>query len=226
MTFFITWKIVFSFLNGRQVKQNKSVKLRCHFFVHLEYNLIKADMLSKDRNVKWSGNVSRTQCVCNLSALVWDRCASMDRKVPVIVQPFITALNLSNHIQTLVNKRTGINHFECSYTHNTQTDGHNNNNTKRRVYFWRTVLFSRHVSVIIIPGLPHVWSQRAVEHWSSRCAEWDVQKEMIGKAGATFGAKLMPEKNTLECVCVCLCVGGPLCLIIFHFHVLLLHHLV
>lgn len=74
---------------NKQVLQTKGV---IYFFVNLEYDHIKADMLSEDWNVKWSTvGMSHGRCVCvcvcNSSALAWDRCASWDRTIPVIAQP-------------------------------------------------------------------------------------------------------------------------------------------
>lgn len=167
--------------------------------------------------------MSHRLCVCNLSALVWDRCGFHGQKSPVIVQPFITALHLSKHIQTLVNKRTRINHFQCSYTHNTQTDGHNNNNTKRRVFLEDSFIFQACFCHY------HSWTTSCLKSAGCRtlkqslcrvgCAErddWESRCYIWGQAHAR-------EKYTRVCVYV---GGGPHCLIIFHFHVLLLHHLV
>lgn len=44
------------------------------------------------------------------------------------------------------------------------------NSTKSRVYFGTIIVFSKHVSVIIIPEVAHVWSQRATEQRSIRSA--------------------------------------------------------
>lgn len=96
-----------------QTKTNKSFKPKgvIYFFVNLEYDHIKADMLSEDWNVKWSTvGMSHRPCVCVcvcVTRQLWHRTGvllGIEQSLLLPSQPNITAVYPANHIQTLVNR--------------------------------------------------------------------------------------------------------------------------
>lgn len=106
-------------------------------------------MLSEDWNVKWSGKVSQAVCAwggfwCGTGVVL-----QIERSLLLPKQPFITTLCSANHVKTLVNKGTTLTLKALTWTYahmcaraRTHTNTHSpTSNTKRGVYFWRTVLF-------------------------------------------------------------------------------------
>lgn len=148
-------------------------------------------MLSEDWNAKWSTVrmshglwLSVCVCVCvvcvrvyNSPALAWDRCASMDNTISVVAQPAFYYCLVLSQLHPKTSKQVEENNHKrwdltCANYKRKRKPA-----TQRAECIFGGHSFSRHVSVIIIPGVAHVWSQRAVQQCSARCAQSGMCKK-------------------------------------------------
>lgn len=164
-------------------KQTCLLNSTCHyFFVNLEYDRTKVDMLSEDRNVKRSTvGMSHRLCEC---VVLWQGTG-----VPLRTGWYLWLPNwaLSTQLVTSKNKLTGkrqhrsvnlsLHLFTAVNTCTTTSKEPSITQHTAECIFGAQSDFSRHVSVIIIPRVAHVWSQQAVEQHSARSAQSGMATE-------------------------------------------------
>lgn len=129
-------------------------------------------MLSEDRNVKWNTvgishglglcvSACVSMCVCVYSCtLARDRCASADRTIPVIAQPFFYCCLMlgqsDRREQPPITPNPDTKSMTTKYKKKNCPKTRKQQHKEQQCIFGGRSYFSRHVSVIIIPGVAHV----------------------------------------------------------------------
>lgn len=134
----------------------------------------------------WNGAqwecLTGSQCVCvrvcvsNSSGLAEDRCASWDTTIPVFFPASLFYYHLMpspSHANTSKQVEENNHQSLCALRPDSRqllAQKMDTATQRAECIFGGKFYFSRHVSVIIIPEVAHVWSQRAVEQHSTHSA--------------------------------------------------------